>query len=82
MFSLLTVRRLQGFYHRRVIFIASDDSAAKEAVAKLIEEIGFAAVDTGDLRDGGATQQPGTAIYNQNLSASEAQAILGSEGGY
>jgi len=48
----------------------------------LIEEIGFAAVDTGDLRDGGATQQPDTAIYNRNLTASEAQAILGSEGGY
>ena len=67
---------------RRAIFIAGDDAAAKKMVAKLIEEIGFAAVDTGDLRDGGATQQPDTAIYNRNLTASEAQAILGSEGGY
>lgn len=65
---------------RRAIFIAGDDSQAKEIVGKLIEDIGFAAVDTGDLRDGGATQQPGTAIYNRNLTASEAQAILGSEG--
>ncbi len=30
----------------------------------------------------GATQQPETAIYNRNLTASEAQAILGSGGGY
>ena len=67
---------------RRAIFIAGDDAGAKKTVAKLIEEIGFAAVDTGDLRDGGATQQPDTAIYNRNLTASEAQAILGSEGGY
>ncbi|CAN5633456.1 MAG: NAD(P)-binding domain-containing protein [Acidobacteria bacterium] len=67
---------------RRAIFIASDDAEAKKTVARLIEEIGFAAVDTGDLRDGGATQQPDTAIYNRNLTASEAQAILGSEGGY
>ena len=67
---------------RRAIFIASDDAEAKKKVARLIEEIGFAAVDTGDLRDGGATQQPDTAIYNRNLTASEAQAILGSEGGY
>jgi predicted dinucleotide-binding enzyme len=65
---------------RRAIFIAGDDEEAKKTVTKLIEEIGFAAVDTGTLRDGGATQQPGTAIYNRNLTAKEAQAILGSEG--
>lgn len=64
---------------RRAIFIAGDDAEAKEIVTKLIEEIGFAAVDTGDLR-GGAAQQPDTAIYNRNLTAKEAQAILGSEG--
>ena len=67
---------------RRAIFIAGDDAEAKKTVAQLIEEIGFAAVDTGDLRDGGLTQQPETAIYNRNLTGSEAQAILGSEGGY
>ncbi len=67
---------------RRAIFIAGDDAEAKKKVAQLIEEIGFAAVDTGDLRDGGATQQPDTAIYNRNLTQNEAQAILGSEGGY
>ena len=67
---------------RRAIFIAGDDAEAKKTVARLIEEIGFAAVDTGDLRDGGATQQPETAIYNRNLTAHEAEAILGSEGGY
>ncbi|HEX8734818.1 MAG TPA: NAD(P)-binding domain-containing protein [Pyrinomonadaceae bacterium] len=65
---------------RRAIFIAGDDAEAKATVAKLIEDIGFAAVDTGDLADGGMAQQPGTAIYNRNLTAGEAQAILGSEG--
>jgi hypothetical protein len=65
---------------RRAIFIAGDDAEAKETVAKLIADIGFAAVDTGDLSDGGLSQQPGTAIYNRNLTAGEAQAILGSEG--
>ncbi|MDQ2854894.1 MAG: NAD(P)-binding domain-containing protein, partial [Acidobacteriota bacterium] len=34
---------------RRAIFIAGDDSKAKEIVARLIEEIGFAAVDSGFL---------------------------------
>jgi len=67
---------------RRAIFIAGDDAEAKKTLARLIEEIGFAAVDTGDLRDGGLTQQPDTAIYNRNLTGSEAEAILGSEGGY
>lgn len=65
---------------RRAIFIAGDDAEAKDAVAKLINEIGFAAVDTGDLRDGGASQQPGTAIYNRDITAREAEALLGSEG--
>ena len=67
---------------RRAIFIAGDDAEAKKKVAGLIEEIGFAPVDTGDLRDGGLTQQPDTAIYNRNLTGSEAQAVLSAEGGY
>jgi hypothetical protein len=65
---------------RRAIFIAGDDEEAKKTVAKLIADIGFAAVDTGNLSDGGLAQQPGTAIYNRNLTAGEAQAVLGSEG--
>jgi predicted dinucleotide-binding enzyme len=65
---------------RRVIFIAGDDREAKKTVANLIEEIGFAAYDTGNLSEGGRTQQPGTAVYNRNLTLSEAAAILGSEG--
>ena len=65
---------------RRVIFVAGDDSGAKKTVANLIEEIGFAAYDTGSLAEGGRTQQPDTAIYTRNLTLSEAAAILGSEG--
>lgn len=61
---------------RRAIFIAGDDSGAKEVVAKLIEEIGFAAVDTGFLKDGGRLQQPGSPIYNQELTAEAAAAVL------
>ncbi len=65
---------------RRVIFVAGDDREAKKTVSNLIEEIGFAAYDTGSLADGGRTQQPDTAIYNRNLTLSETGAILGSEG--
>jgi len=65
---------------RRVIFIAGDDAEAKATIAGLIEEIGFAAYDTGSLADGGRSQQPGTAIYNRDITLAEAAAILGSEG--
>ena len=61
---------------RRAIFIAGDDSGAKETVAKLIEEVGFAAVDTGFLHEGGKSQQPGTPIYNKALTAKEAAQTL------
>jgi predicted dinucleotide-binding enzyme len=61
---------------RRVIFIAGDDSEAKAIVANLIEEIGFAAVDTGFLREGGTIQQPGTIVYNKILNAKEAAGLL------
>jgi len=61
---------------RRAIFIAGDDSSAKETVARLIEEIGFAAVDTGFLHEGGRSQQPGTAVYGKELTAAEAAALL------
>jgi predicted dinucleotide-binding enzyme len=58
---------------RRAIFIAGDDSQAKEVVAKLIEEIGFAAVVMGFLHEGGGRQQPGAAVYNRDLTAREAK---------
>jgi len=61
---------------RRAIFIAGDDSQAKEIVARLIEEIGFAAVDTGFLHEGGRSQQPGTAVYNKDVTAKDAAALL------
>ena len=61
---------------RRAIFIAGDDSGAKETVAKLIEDIGYAAIDTGFLREGGRTQQPGSPIYNKELTAAEAARAL------
>ena len=64
---------------RRAIFIAGDDTGAKEIVARLIEEIGFAAVDTGFLHEGGRSQQPGTAVYNKDVTAKEAAALLSTD---
>jgi hypothetical protein len=40
--------------------------------------IGFAAVDTGVLGEGGRRQQPGTSVYNKELNAVEAARVLSS----
>ena len=61
---------------RLVLFVAGDDPQAKAVVSKLIEEIGFKPVDTGDLHDGGRKQQPGSPIYNQPMTAERAQELL------
>lgn len=61
---------------RNVIFMAGDDAEAKQVVARLIEEIGFAPVDTGSLREGGLRQQPGSPIYNHAMTPPEAARIL------
>jgi len=57
---------------RFTIFVAGDDPNAKATISKLIEEIGFAAVDTGSLREGGRKQQPGSHIYNNPMTANVA----------
>ena len=64
---------------RRAIFIAGDDSQAKEIAARLIEEVGFAAVDTGFLHEGGRSQQPGTVVYNQDVTAKQAAKLLSTD---
>lgn len=63
---------------RLALFLAGDDQDAKEQVAVLIDELGFAPVDTGSLADGGRRQQPGAAVYNNPLRAEEAEAALSS----
>jgi predicted dinucleotide-binding enzyme len=62
--------------YRRAIPIAGDDADAKRVVAQLIDQIGFAAVDAGSLREGGKRQEPGTAIYNKDVTARQAREML------
>ena len=57
---------------RLSLFVAGDDAEAKRRVSALIEEIGFAAVDTGPLGEGGRRQQPGTPLYGPELTPAEA----------
>ena len=63
---------------RHTIYVAGDDAEAKKVVARLIEEIGFAAVDTGSLREGGRLQEPNSPIYDKTYNAREAREFLAS----
>ena len=61
---------------RLAIFLAGDDEEAKRVVAGLIDEIGFAPIDTGSLREGGKSQEPGSPIYNKPMTAVEARKAI------
>ncbi|HEX8361082.1 MAG TPA: NADPH-dependent F420 reductase [Longimicrobium sp.] len=61
---------------RRAIFVAGDDTGAKQRVSRLIEEIGFAPVDTGPLREGSRRQEPGAPVYDKRITGREAQSML------
>jgi predicted dinucleotide-binding enzyme len=61
---------------RLAIPLAGDDEAAKRQVAALIEELGFAALDTGGLAEGGRLQQPGGPFFNRPLRLQDAEREL------
>lgn len=61
---------------RLVIFVAGDDAHAKKVVSGLIEDIGFAPIDTGSLHKGALRQQPGSPIYNAPMTAETARQRL------
>jgi predicted dinucleotide-binding enzyme len=63
--------------NRIALFVAGDDDEANRVVARLVEDIGFAPVFTGSLRDGGRLQQPGSPVYTVALGAEEGAAALG-----
>jgi 8-hydroxy-5-deazaflavin:NADPH oxidoreductase len=68
--------RSQPDDQRLVLFVAGDDQEAKDRVSELIEEIGFAPVDTGSLAEGGRRQQPGSPVYTQPVTEREAKEAL------
>ncbi len=61
---------------RLVLFVAGDDAEAKKVVSQLIEQIGFAPVDTGTLAQAARVQQPDMAVYNKPMKPAEAKAAL------
>jgi len=64
---------------RRAIFVSGDDADAKRVVSRLIEEIGFGPYDLGSLHDS-LEQQPDSAVYNRDVTVTEARAIAPREG--
>lgn len=62
---------------RHAIFVAGDDDEAKGIVARLIDDIGFVAVDSGSLSDGGRRQQPDGPLYNKTMNGREARVAAG-----
>src|SRR5215216_6154930 len=57
--------RPDGGDGRLALFVAGDDPDAKDRVSHLIEEVGFAPVDSGGLAPGARRQQPGAPIYTE-----------------
>ena len=57
-----------GTPHRIALPVAGDDSHAKQTVMKLVEELGFDAVNAGQLSESWR-QQPGTPVYAADLDA-------------
>ena len=68
--------RPDGGDDRLVLFVAGDEEEAKQVVSRLVEDIGFAAVDTGDLATGGRLQQPGSPIYVESIRLGDAEERL------
>ena len=60
---------------RLVLFVAGDDEDAKGVVSRLIEEIGFAPIDTGSLKDS-YRQEPGAPVYNNPMTPERAREML------
>jgi 8-hydroxy-5-deazaflavin:NADPH oxidoreductase len=72
---LLNNGRPAGDRERIALPVAGDDPNAKAVVSRLIDELGFDAVDAGGLDDSWR-QQPGTPVYGADLTAEQARQAL------
>ena len=60
---------------RVAVQICSDEPEAKETVKQLIEDMGFAPQDLGNLSQG-VLFEPNAPLYNQNLKINDAEKLL------
>lgn len=72
---LLEDGRPAGDPNRIALPVAGDDPAAKRVVMRLVDELGFDAVDAGAL-DESWRQQPGTPVYAADLDAAGVRRAL------
>jgi len=61
---------------RLALLVAGDDPEAKATVSGLIEDLGFGAVDTGSLAEGGRRQGVGAPLYGNPVTVAEADRVL------
>jgi predicted dinucleotide-binding enzyme len=61
---------------RRVIPIAGNDRNAKTKIGKLIEEIGFGPLDTGNLKEGSQIQGIHGVLYNKEFTVKQADSTI------
>jgi predicted dinucleotide-binding enzyme len=72
---LLELGRPAGAEGRIALPVAGDNASAKLTVQRLIDELGFDAVDAGSL-DESWRQQPGTPVYGTDLDAAGVRRAL------
>jgi 8-hydroxy-5-deazaflavin:NADPH oxidoreductase len=65
-----------GTPNRIALPVAGDDTRAKQIVMRLIDEIGFDAVDAGSI-DESWRQQPGSPVYGKDYDAAGTRRALG-----
>lgn len=74
-YKVLEEKAFHSGDQRIAVQICGDDEQAKQTVKQLIEDIGFAPQDLGDLSSG-TVFEPGAPLYNKNLAIAEAEALL------
>jgi 8-hydroxy-5-deazaflavin:NADPH oxidoreductase len=74
-YKVLAEKAFRSGDQRIAVQICGDDEQAKQTVKRLIEDIGFAPQDIGDLSSG-TVFEPDAPLYNQNLAIAEAEALL------
>ena len=74
-FKVLEDKAFRSGDDRIAVQVCGDDEQAKQTVKGLIEEIGFAPQDLGDLSRG-VLFEPDAPLYNKNLKIAQAEELL------
>lgn len=74
-YKVLAEQAFRSGNDRIAVQVCGDDLQAKQTVKQLIEEIGFAPQDMGNLSSG-VVFEPDAPLYNKNLKINEAEVLL------